>query len=1098
MLKRKNSYIVGLSLVLAVWVMGLVSIDRVLVGRLLPLPEDQVTDVLEKTQFRLLHELDATIQALQTLNATVGLTAQKVVFFNRMAEAIVGGDKSLLQVSLYDFSNKPMTTVHHPPKTTMLPLPLPFKLEALRQQPALFASEGGGFQVIVPFSDAKKESNVLVVGRVNLESVLARTRVSGGASNILFALSYLNSSTEKPVQLWGDSRFYTLSYQSISSSLLPDTGQLVLSARYSGAPPAMPLVVWLWRAVMLLFTGLSSLIGFRYLQKARHARVMQGRLVSVFTHSPMAAVASFGRGQKLYVNHAFTGCFGYDSEEVRRFRKKGMHGSWLKHMIPDRQHVRLALEMWGDQKASTNEGASKPVEVCVRCKDGELKTALLSFVMLDKPAGREWMAIMVDVSGQREKALKLELYGQVFNNMQEAIIITDIEENVVDINPAYTSITGFSRQEVIGHKMPRTYTEDQDDTFFSSIRDALLGSGKWRGNYWTRRKSGDFFQRDMSVSTVYGENDEHGYYVSVFTDVTENSRQQKELELMKHYDPLTQLPNRVLFTDRFTQAAARSRRNDSLLAVCVFDLDEFKKTNRDYGEEIADQLLIAVANRICMSIREEDTLSRFGGDEFTLLLCDVDSAEACVQTLGRIQENLRYPYEIAGQTISTSASIGVTLYPQDDDDLDILLRHADQAMYQAKLTGRNNYCLFNRENDQRLIEQHDRLREMKSALENGEFCLYYQPKVNMTTGDVFGVEALIRWNHPERGVLPPGAFLPHVDSCPLEIEMGHWVMHEALRQMDLWLDVGIDLEVSINISSYHMQSGMFFTQLQEALSQHPRIKPRKLQIEVLESSTLADIASVSEIVAACHDELGVSIALDDFGTGYSSLIHIKELNADTIKIDQTFIRDMLEDPNDYAIADGVIRLADAFNRRVVAEGVEETEHGLMLMVMGCKYAQGYCIARPMPAIEVAGWLESYEPNPRWQEFPFGTLSASDSKIMIFRMSFSYWISLIEKQISDNVDLSESAFCEMRSGDCHCGVWLEHEKQGSLFANGWLSELEVSHQNVHLLANDIARLSANDAIDALQSKIGAFREASNTVLKLLDNPSAKSVPEAVAG
>ena len=310
---------------------------------------------------------------------------------------------------------------------------------------------------------------------------------------------------------------------------------------------------------------------------------------------------------------------------------------------------------------------------------------------------------------------------------------------------------------------------------------------------------------------------------------------------MAHYDVLTKLPNRVLLTDRFRLALAHSKRQKNLLAVCFLDLDNFKSVNDLYGHEVGDHLLIEVSRRIKSGIRDEDTVSRQGGDEFALLLGNVESIPQCEHLITRLIESLAQPYHIDEHPIFIGASVGITLFPNDGADFDTLMRHADQAMYQAKLAGRNRYHLFNAEQDHLTAEKHTQLEIIKQALSNNEFCLYYQPKVDMTTGNVFGAEALIRWNHPEKGLIPPLEFLPIIDGTKLEILIGNWVINEALTQLDYWNEQGIEIEISVNISSYHLQSPSFVADLETALALHPKVQSKYLQLEALESSALGDI-----------------------------------------------------------------------------------------------------------------------------------------------------------------------------------------------------------------------------------------------------------------
>jgi diguanylate cyclase (GGDEF)-like protein/PAS domain S-box-containing protein len=451
--------------------------------------------------------------------------------------------------------------------------------------------------------------------------------------------------------------------------------------------------------------------------------------------------------------------------------------------------------------------------------------------------------------------------------------------------------------------------------------------------------------------------------VGTFSDITLLKQHEKQLEHIAHFDALTGVPNRVLLADRLQQALAHSKREGTLLAVCYLDLDGFKLVNDTMGHEAGDKVLVEVTRRIRNSIRGDDTVARLGGDEFAVLLLGLRAAEECTASLNRLLEAICEPIEIRNKLFEVSASIGVAIYPGDDHDADTLLRHADQAMYIAKESGKNRYYLYDAENDQRARTHHEFLRRLSQALEDNEFELYYQPKVDMRSLQLVGAEALIRWRHPERGLLAPSEFLPAVEGTTLEVELGDWVVATALAQLDAWRQTGLVLELSINISARHLQAADFAWKLKRKLLHHPALPKGSLQVEVLETAALEDIPRVSDTIARCR-KIGISFALDDFGTGYSSLSYLSRLPVDTLKIDQSFIRDMLEDSGDRAIVQGVIALAVAFDRCIVAEGVETEELFRTLLEMGCEYGQGYGIGRPMPAGELPAWLA------KWRAAPF--------------------------------------------------------------------------------------------------------------------------------
>jgi diguanylate cyclase (GGDEF)-like protein len=395
------------------------------------------------------------------------------------------------------------------------------------------------------------------------------------------------------------------------------------------------------------------------------------------------------------------------------------------------------------------------------------------------------------------------------------------------------------------------------------------------------------------------------------------------------------------------------------------DIDGFKYINDTYGHVVGDELLIIVAERLSHVLCQGDTLARIGGDEFVVVLTDLAKPEDYKSSIERLLLAVSEPILVGNLTLKVSVSIGVTLYPQDTSNSDILVRHADQAMYVAKQAGKNCYHLFDSAQDDAVKIRQESIDHIGVALYKGEFVLYYQPKVNMSSGEVVGVEALIRWQHPVRGLVPPLDFLPDTENHTISIDIGEWVIDAALSQISQWQSMGITLSISVNISAYQLQQADFVERLAALLAVHPEVPPRLLELEILETSAVSDINHVVATIYACID-LGVHFALDDFGTGYSSLTYLRRLPASLIKIDQSFIRYMLTNEDDLAIVVGVVSLAKAFQLKVIAEGVETIEHGNALLQLGCELAQGYGIAKPMPASHIPPWLESWKPDKAWR------------------------------------------------------------------------------------------------------------------------------------
>lgn len=450
-------------------------------------------------------------------------------------------------------------------------------------------------------------------------------------------------------------------------------------------------------------------------------------------------------------------------------------------------------------------------------------------------------------------------------------------------------------------------------------------------------------------------------------DVTEERVAQERLRWQALHDPLTRLPNRFLLGDRLTRAMARARREQELLAVCMLDLDGFKVVNDSLGHDVGDELLIEVAQRLRDCVRAEDTVARLGGDEFVLLLGGLSTPAEVDRALTRVCEAVARPYESREGPVRVAASIGVTLHPLNESDADILLRHADQAMYQAKQAGGNRYVMFDLEFSQRLQAQ-QRLRErVRGAIDSNRLVLHYQPRVDMRSGRIVGAEALVRWVQPDGSLWYPDRFLPNIEHDALIESLGDWVLREALRQLQVWQNLGCAVPVSVNIAARHFQRRDFVPRLVAMLREMAGVAPSLLEIELVESAALDNLDQAAATIQALG-AIGVTVAIDDFGMGYSSLGYLRRLPVDRVKIDRSFVMDMLTDHDDLEVVQAVIGLAHTFRRQVLAEGVETPVHGAMLLRLGCDEGQGYGIARPMPAGDWPAWHRQWQAPALWREW----------------------------------------------------------------------------------------------------------------------------------
>lgn len=699
------------------------------------------------------------------------------------------------------------------------------------------------------------------------------------------------------------------------------------------------------------WVGTRLLVVFNDITERKEAenalRESEARFRNLAVIAPVVIYRTDVFGRCVYVNDAWKNLTGF---EVETALGDGWEAS-IYHEDRERTYAEWRRAFEAHQVFNA--------EYRIIASDGAIKYVLgrAAANYDDENVLQGYVGTLTDITEHKQAEERIRLISRVFESTLEGIIITNAERQIIEVNEAFTRITGYSREEIIG-KNPRILKSGhQDAAFYASMWKTINTTGHWSGEIWNRCKDNSIYPQWMSISVITNQEGMITHYVGICSDITLLKQHEKQLEHIAHYDALTGIPNRVLLVDRMQQALAQTRREKKLLAICYLDLDGFKSINDGLGHDAGDSVLIKTAERINNNLRGGDTVARLGGDEFVILLLNIESIDDCHSSLTRLLQTIEQPILTKGEPSIVTASIGVTLYPLDDEEPETLLRHADQAMYFVKQTGKNRYRIFDPQHDSQIRIE----RELRARIEQGllaqEFELFYQPKVTMKDRRVVGAEALIRWRHPERGLLTPSEFLPIIETSELDVKIGEWVIDTALMHLERWRQQGVVLEVSVNITATHLQSDGFIRSLTSKLSRYPQLNARQLQIEVLETEALADIASVGEIIGGCA-ALGVRFALDDFGTGYSSLAYLRKLPADTLKIDQSFVRDMLVNKGDLVIVQGVIALAHAFDRITIAEGVETEEHFQALVAMGCDIGQGYGIALPMPAEAFVHWIHS--------------------------------------------------------------------------------------------------------------------------------------------
>lgn len=580
--------------------------------------------------------------------------------------------------------------------------------------------------------------------------------------------------------------------------------------------------------------------------------------------------------------------------------------------------------------------------------------------------------------------------------------------------------------------------------------------------------------------------------VTTETDITGIVERENRLRQLAHYDALTRLPNRALLGDRLHLALARSQRMREMVAVCLLDLDGFKPVNDRYGHTAGDQVLREVAQRLTENVRSDDTVARLGGDEFALLLGGVKSLNDCDLSLRRILDSLSQPYRIGEDSVTVSASIGVTLFPNDGSDQGILLRHADQAMYKAKEAGKNRYMMFDPGQELRVKATQTMLGKIEKSIAGNEFCLYYQPKIDCRRGRVVGAEALVRWRHPILGMLSPSEFLPLIEQDDLIVVLGDWILRIGLEQAAAWYLQGLDIRISINISARQLHRKDFVPKLKRIAAAYPPAIIRNLEIEIVETAALEDVNTVSDSIRECR-AMGISVALDDFGTGFSSLVHLKRLQTDILKIDQTFIRGMLTNAEDMAIVSAVIGLAGAFKQQVVAEGVETIDHILTLLDHGCDVMQGYGFARPMPADKLPGWIANFRPDPLWDLASSPRPSRDYFELLLAESNHSNWIDKLLSSIRQP-DNCASDMAPLDANACRFANWYYGEAAQRFVHVPAFGEIESVHRRIHEQAVRLLHARASGNLVEVQCCEDALASQNARLNELLSGLRAVIVAE----
>ncbi|MBD8576700.1 EAL domain-containing protein [Pseudomonas syringae] len=546
---------------------------------------------------------------------------------------------------------------------------------------------------------------------------------------------------------------------------------------------------------------------------------------------------------------------------------------------------------------------------------------------------------------------RLRLATAVFDSTREGVLVTNDKAQILHVNRAFVDITGYQPDEVLGHNPSKFKSGRHDTEFYGQMYQAIQADGQWSGEIWNRRKSGEVYPQWQSIRGIKDSRGRIRHFVAVFSDLSAIKHSERERAQLAHFDALTGLPNRLLFTERATEAVAAARAARRHCAMLLLDLDHFKNINDSLGHSLGDQVLKSVAERLVGLFGAELTLARMGGDEFALLVKDCPQLAMAANLAQQVLDAFKAPFLIDDQTLFITTSIGISLFPNDALSAEQLLRNADAALFKAKRGGRENYALYTEELTAHAQQRVELAGQLRRAIEHHELRVYYQPVHDLATRRIRGVEALVRWEHPERGMVSPGEFIPIAEQSGLIGDIDNWVLHAACTQMGQWQAAGIDLDfVAVNISSRRFIQGDLDLQV-AAILRDTGLNPALLELEVTESAVMHDPEQALEQLHRLR-ELGLSLAIDDFGTGYSSLLRLKRMPVQKLKIDQGFVAGLPGDEDDIAIVCAIIALARSMGMKVLAEGIESAEQAAFLFENGCQLGQGYWFARPMPAARI--------------------------------------------------------------------------------------------------------------------------------------------------
>lgn len=558
---------------------------------------------------------------------------------------------------------------------------------------------------------------------------------------------------------------------------------------------------------------------------------------------------------------------------------------------------------------------------------------------------------------EKEREEKLSLWAKVFEKSNEGILVTTKNGTIIDVNPAFTQITGYSKEEVVGKKPGMLKSDRHDKNFYKNMWHSLFTKGEWEAEIWDRRKSGEVYPKWLSISAVKSNSSEITNFVGIFSDITFAKQTEEQVERLLHYDPLTSLPNRILFYERLRQAVSYASRNKQIMGLMFLDLGRLKFVNSTLGHRAGDQLLVEAVQRLKECVSRRDTVSRVSGDEFAIIVEGIENVIQVIRTAEKIIGAISTPFRLNGQDIFITVSIGIALFPNDGEESEGLIKNADTAMFYAKEQGTNNFQFYSGELYARASERLALETDLRDALLKNKLFLHYQPKIELKTGKITGAEALIRWFDSEQGFIPPGKFIPLAEETGLIFKIFDVVLNgigSVVPKFQEILGTDVPFRIAVNLSLLQFRDYDLIEKFENAISRCGAAKC--LEVELTESTIMGDADEVICVLKILK-EMGINASVDDFGTGYSSLSYLKRLPIDTLKIDRSFIKDIPSDANDMAIVKAIITLGHGLNVKIIAEGAETREQIEFLRNENCDEVQGFYFYRPLPEDEFLAVLQ---------------------------------------------------------------------------------------------------------------------------------------------